>query len=362
MNRNPFTPAFGSESLFLAGRETIIDEVLGGLENGPGDPNRSTILIGPRGSGKTVLLSKIAGEAQQSGWIAANVTAMNGMLDMIVEQAIKNGADFLPSRAKLKLTGLGAFGVSISASHVPQALKSWRAKMTEILEVLNKQNVGLLITVDEVDARFEEMRDLVSSYQHFVRERRSVALLMAGLPGKVLQMFSDDSISFVRRAFQHRLDKVPLEDVKATIKKTIEASGRSIDKQALEAASRFTEGFPFLIQLIGYHIWRQSLGSKRISLDDVRVGISSSKEAMDNMILETTIKELSDLDVAFLKAMVEDDTESRLSDISSRMGVSSTKAGQYRLRLIKKGVIEPFGRGKVQLALPLLRDYMRRKY
>jgi len=30
-HHNPFTPAFGSEPLFFAGRERIIEEILGGL-------------------------------------------------------------------------------------------------------------------------------------------------------------------------------------------------------------------------------------------------------------------------------------------------------------------------------------------
>jgi hypothetical protein len=57
---NPFTPTFGSIPLHLAGRERLISDVLNGLKNDPGDPNRATIHIGARGSGKTVLLTKIA--------------------------------------------------------------------------------------------------------------------------------------------------------------------------------------------------------------------------------------------------------------------------------------------------------------
>jgi len=348
------------EPLFLAGREQIIDEFVNGLEAGFGDPNHCTIIIGPRGSGKTVLLSKIAAEAGKCGWVSANVTAIQGMLNDIVEQSVLNGSEFLPPKSKQRLTGLSAFGVSISTATVEQPALSWRAKMTEILRVLNDQNIGLLITVDEVDASFDEMVTLVSCYQHFIRENRSVALLMAGLPGKVLQMFSDKTISFVRRAFQQRLDKVPTEDVKTSMRRTIEASGRTIATAALDKAASLTEGFPFLIQLVGYHIWKQSPFSKEITALDVEAGINSSIEAMDQMILETTVLELSELDVAFLKAMALDTGASRISEIVRRLGTSSAKAGQYRLRLIKQGVIEPYGRGKIQFALPLLRDYLRR--
>ncbi|MDR3106675.1 MAG: ATP-binding protein [Bifidobacteriaceae bacterium] len=72
---NPFTPTFGSEPLFLVGRDRMINDVIEGLGNRPGDPNRSTLFVGPRGSGKTVLLAKIAEAAQVNGWVAARVTA-----------------------------------------------------------------------------------------------------------------------------------------------------------------------------------------------------------------------------------------------------------------------------------------------
>jgi len=359
---NPFTPAFGSEPVILAGREEIISDILGGLGNGPGDPNRSTILIGPRGSGKTVLLTKAANESEQIGWITARVTASENMLSSILEQTLNNGKEFLPKKSKTTLTELHALGAGFSLETVKESNPSWRMRMTKILDIFEESNIGLLITVDELDAKQPEMVMLVRDFQHFVSEKREIALLMAGLPGKTLQMFQDKNISFVRRAFQHYLDAIPLPDVKEAIRKTIEASGRSIEEEALKMATSYTNGFPFLIQLIGYHMWRQSSDEKNISLSDVLKGIECSDDYMEKMILETTIKDLSDRDIEFLNAMLPDSDESRISDIITRMNVTASAAGQYRLRLIRQGVIEEFGRGKVRFAMPLLKEYMLRNY
>ncbi len=57
--KNPFTPTFGHVPFALAGRTSYIDDVIDGLANYPDDPNRSTIFIGSRGSGKTVLLTAL---------------------------------------------------------------------------------------------------------------------------------------------------------------------------------------------------------------------------------------------------------------------------------------------------------------
>lgn len=43
----------------------------------------------------------------------------------------------------------------------------------------------MLFTVDEVDPTLDEMVQLAAFYQHFVREGRKVALLMAGLPHNI---------------------------------------------------------------------------------------------------------------------------------------------------------------------------------
>jgi predicted AAA+ superfamily ATPase len=58
--KNPFMPSYGSMPPLVAGREEFVRQFEFGLENGPGDPNRSTVLTGPRGAGKTVLLHWIS--------------------------------------------------------------------------------------------------------------------------------------------------------------------------------------------------------------------------------------------------------------------------------------------------------------
>lgn len=47
---------------------------------------------------------------------------------------------------------------------------------------------------------------------------------------------------------------------------------------------------------------------------------------------------------------------SLLADIAKRLNVNSNYAGQYRLRLIALELIAPAGYGRVQFALPYLRD------
>ena len=357
--KNPFTPSFGSIPLQLAGRDSIIHDILEGLDNGPGDPYRATIFVGARGSGKTVLLAKIAEEASANGWISVNVNASPDMLDEIMIQIRDNAKEFLAPETLSHITSISVAGFSFSRDVKQSNRKpTWRSEMTSIIKELNEKNAGLLITIDEVDAGIDELRAVISTFQHFVRERRDVAIIMAGLPPKVSNLLRNDSISFLRRAFQHHLEAVEESEVRFSIKKTIELAGRTINKEALGLAVKNTKGFPFMIQLIGYQMWRQQPENKSISFRDAEEGIVLAQNDLERMIFDITYSELSEKDIAFLTAMLDDNEYSVMSDISRRMGVTPKYAGIYRKRLIEHGIISSRGYGKVAFDLPMFREYI----
>jgi len=358
---NPFTPVFGNEPPILAGRSDFINSVKSGLENAPGDPNRITIFTGPRGSGKTVLLNAIATTADEIGWISVHTAASKQMLDQIAEQIERQANHILEKKAGSKLTGVHFYGIGIQREVSDEKKLTWRAEMDKALDTLAKHDIGLLFTIDEISAAYPEMIEFISTFQFFVREKRNVALLMAGLPGNVIQMFQNPSISFLRRAFRRTLNPISLPEVRATIKKTVEISGRDIEKEALHIAAENTNGLPFLIQLIGFHAFNQS-NRKTISKDDVLSGISDAKQDMESMILDATINDISDKDLQFLLAMLADSEESRISDIASRMNVSSSYAGHYKIRLVNQGIITEFGRGKVVFSMPMLKELLIERY
>ena len=356
---NPFTPTFGSIPLQLAGRRNLIDDVIGGLQNGPGDPNRATIYVGARGSGKTVLLATIAEEALKLGWISVNVNTEWNMLEEILIQIKDNASEHLSPESVAYITSITIGGTGITRNKKENTQRiTWRSELTSIIKQLNEKSIGLLITVDELNVKIEQLRTLITTFQHFVRERRDVALIMAGLPAKVTDLLRDDSISFLRRAFQHHLMPIDENEVQYTIKKTINIAGREIESKALIMAAESTNGFPFMIQLIGYHIWRQNPENKSISIKDTQDGISFAHKDLEKMIYDSTYRDLSEKDIQFLMAMLEDKDYSKISDIALRMNVTPKYAGEYRRRLIEYGIIGSRGHGKIAFELPMFREYI----
>ena len=173
---NPFRPSFGSIPTALVGRNELIKEIMDGLDNGVGDPNRATIFVGARGTGKTVLLTTIAEQVQGRGWISVNVTSGTGMLKEILVQSREKTAHILSSSPQSKLSGLQIGPLAVSME-LDRALSTWRSEMTSLIEELNQKKIGLLITIDEISPHHEELHVVVDTFQHFVRERRDVMVV-----------------------------------------------------------------------------------------------------------------------------------------------------------------------------------------
>lgn len=359
---NPFTPIFGRVPPFMAGRELLIEDFDRAFGSSSADPNLSSIFVGARGTGKTALLTYLSRNAESHGWITTNVSAKPGMLKEIYEQAATNGSHLINGKAKRKLKSLSIgqwVGAEWENEDAPQ--ESWRLQMNRIIDELENSNAGLLITVDEVNPSVEEMVELSSIYQHFVREERKVALLLAGLPSKVSSLVSSDSVSFLRRARTHKLKRVLDTEVEIALKTTLSEGERSFDQGALEKTIEAIDGFPYLLQLVGFYLWEGSAPNTTIDHNAAMVAIKRAQTDYIHGVLDSTYRELSAGDLTFLIAMLEDEGPSTLKDIAERTGKSPSSARVYKRRLLEAGVIEEERRSEVRFELPMLKEYLKDK-
>lgn len=74
---NPFRPGAGRRPPLLAGREAVLDAfgVVRGRAEELGEGDRSWVLHGLRGVGKTVLLNELLAQVSDRGWMTAKVEA-----------------------------------------------------------------------------------------------------------------------------------------------------------------------------------------------------------------------------------------------------------------------------------------------
>lgn len=360
-----FSPSFGNRPSYLVGRDDVLRRFSQGLQSAPGNRDRAMVLLGQRGSGKTVLLWELADRARDLGFVVASPTiASEGMLERVVEKIQDDGQHYAKEKTRhLSGGSVGALGFSVGLQFTRevQETKTFQFKLTQLARRLTDAGHGVLILVDELQANSPEIRQLVIAYQELVGEGLDVALVMAGLPGAVSATLNDHVLTFLNRARKITLGPLPTRDVAAYYQRAFGKLGIQASDSLCLAAAEATHGSPYMLQLVGHNtVLRMGEGGD-LMLDALQLAVSDSREDYEVDVCETTMASLSGVDESFLRAMAEDpDGESAVKDVAARMGVSYDYAQKYRRRLIDAGVIKASSRGKVAFAVPFLADYLRK--
>ena len=359
LRENPFTPTFGEVPVCMAGRDELLNNLRRAFSQSTRSPYLATLITGARGSGKTALLSLASQEAQARGWISVNSVARPGLLEDILITARRAARHIVTPQPAAQVKGIGIGQViSVEWENAAETSANWRSEMTDLLEALDETETGLLITVDEVQPTLDEMIDLVAVYQLFVQERRKVALLMAGLPHNVLQLLQDKTVSFTRRAQMVHLDRLEDHDVELALRQTVEVSGRGIDTDALSALVEATDGFPFMMQLVGFRAWDMSPYAEVISLDDARLGAELAKKELKSRIVVPTYLSLSEGDKRFLAAMATVGTPCKTAEVARALGKTTSYATQYKNRLLDQSVIREGYDGSLDFEIPTMKEFI----
>ena len=154
------------------------------------------------------------------------------------------------------------------------------------------------------------------------------------------------------------MGEVPLDEVQSAFQSTFSTAGRPLSEELAHDCALATEGYPFMIQLVGYHVWRRC-PEEVVVPDAVSAGIAAARSRLGDLVHAPALQDLSDTDRSMLVSMAEDDGPSRIADVATRMGQTSGYVSVYRARLIAAGMIRPAGYGLVDFAAPYLREYLR---
>ncbi|MBR3224623.1 MAG: hypothetical protein IKF78_04805 [Atopobiaceae bacterium] len=111
---------------------------------------------------------------------------------------------------------------------------------------------------------------------------------MAGLPNSVSSLPSNDGISFLEKASHRRLGNVSQAEAEVALRRTIKFSGKDMGEADLLTAARSTLGYPYLMQLVRYHLWEFSADRNTISFDDVHDGVLIARREFEGCVLELT--------------------------------------------------------------------------
>lgn len=299
-------------------------------------------ITGMRGMGKTVMFNEIGLRAKELGWSVIDETASEGFCERILAAAT-------PSERVASVTaGPSILGVSLESIEIDRAALSLRDALRA---AAGKGRAGLLITLDEVqDSSLDEMGALSAAIQHEIRDDADIAFVFAGLPSMIESVVNGKTPTFLRRAVPVDLGPVSVAEVAISLRKTMGESGLRVDEEIAGLLAESTRGYPFMIQLVGYHAWQAAYRSSAGRVDEkaARQGVLLARERFDRTVIEPALQRLSATLIECLLAMAEDHgAPSETGEVVSRMGKSVQQVSTYRARLIREDVIEASSWGKV---------------
>jgi hypothetical protein len=123
-------------------------------------------------------------------------------------------------------------------------------------------------------------------------------------------------------------------DARYALEDPLIASGRTINDEALNHATRASRGYPFLLQLIGSQLCRHTRPGDHLELAVARRAVALAIPEMRRLVHEPALQDVSPGELRFLAAMNAGNGPSKRADIQKRLGIDHNSASQYRNRLI----------------------------
>lgn len=378
--RNPFSPGAGVRPPELAGREAIVESATIALQRiARGRQEKSQMLLGLRGVGKTVLLNRIGQIAEDLGAIVVTLEAPEGQrLAAFLAPALKavllklsrvEQARDLAQRALGALRGFAsAFTVSIGEIDVAIAPETvadsgnLEVDLPELMACVGKaaQAAGktVVILLDEVQYLSEEdLRGLIVAMHRIAQRGWPVILFGAGLPQ--VAALAGEAKSYAERLFDYPAVGPLLPDAaRSALQEPIEEEAEAIDNEALSKILAITEGYPYFLQEWGKHSWNTAKQSP-IQASDVEQASTLATEALDRSFFRVRFDRLTPREQDYLRAMASLGAgPHRSGDIADVLGISVQTAGPLRSGLIKKGMIWSPAHGQTAFTVPMFDAFM----
>jgi AAA ATPase domain len=381
--KNPFSPGAGSPPPELVGRDPILEQariLLGRIKTKR--PEKSMLLTGLRGVGKTVLLNEIERLAKVEGYRTLSVEAHeNKPLGPLIAPSLRTllydldriaGAG---DKAKRGLAVLRSFvgALKVNFGDVTLGLDIEPEKgaadsgdletdlpnlFVAVAEAAEERKSAVAILIDEIQYFSHRELGALIMAMHKVQQRQlPLALLGAGLP--ILPGLAGESKSYAERLFSFpEIGALSQEDTAKALREPAQATGVDIDSDALTEVFRLTKGYPYFLQEWGYQAWNLAQSSP-ITLDTVRSATDVVIPRLDKNFFRVRFDRLTPGEKNFLRAMAElGPGAQRTGDIAERLGIKITGLGPVRAKLIKKGMIYSPAHGDMAFTVPLFDEFM----
>ncbi|HLI39124.1 MAG TPA: ATP-binding protein [Streptosporangiaceae bacterium] len=386
--RNPYAPGAGQRPPELAGRDREISQFGVVLERvARGRPERSMVLTGLRGVGKTVLLNTFRSMAMQKLWGTGKIEArpdqsirrpVAGALHMAVrELAPRHRA---PDRIEYFLGVLKAFalrdpkapkgssvtaqlGIDVPAIRGRADSGDLEIDLTELFAdaatVAGDLGVGIALFVDEMqDVPPADVSALCTACHELSQTGGPLIVVGAGLPH--LPSVLSASKSYSERLFRYvRIDRLDRDAADHALIAPAQREDVEFQQGALDALYEAADGYPYFVQAYGKVTWDVAAASP-VTARDVSVAAPEAEDELAVGFFGSRYERATPAEREYMRSMAAlGDEPVPTSAVAEELGRKPSSLSPARDALIKKGLIYSSERGLIAFTVPHFGKFLR---
>jgi hypothetical protein len=397
--RNPYAPGAGQRPPELAGRDDQLRAFSVVLERiARSKPERSLVLTGLRGVGKTVLLNAMRSAAVRARWGTGKLEArpdqrLRRPISAALHVAVRELGHPKSQEVDYVLGVIKAFAQRESATTtrlrdrwnpgIDVAAVTGRADsgdieidlvelLTDVGGLAADVGRGVAIFIDEMqDLAPEDISALCAACHEISQSGLPVIVVGAGLPH--LPAVLSASKSYSERLFKYsRIDRLDRSSADLALQSPAKDEGAEFLQDALEAMYAATGGYPYFIQAYGKVAWDSAPGSP-ITGEDIRVASPEAEAELAVGFFGSRYERATPGEREYLRAMADaaqiadeglgpelDDSESvTTASVAAVLDRKPQSLSVARDALLKKGLIYSAERGRIAFTVPHFGRYLR---
>jgi hypothetical protein len=392
--RNPYAPGAGQRPPELAGRDrelSMFEVVLERVSRGR--PERSLVLTGLRGVGKTVLLNTLRSAAIARMWGTGKIEArpdqsLRRPLSAALHMAVRELAPHhrAPQRIDDFLAVLKAFALRASGSGV-KLRDRWQPGIDmppatgradsgdieiDLVELLSDAasvatdvGTGIALFIDEMqDLSAADVSALCAACHELSQTGAPLIVVGAGLPHLPASLSAAKSYS--ERLFRYqRIDRLDRIAADQALCAPAERESVEFEAKALDALYEASGGYPYFVQAYGKATWDNAAQSP-ITAADVRMASPDAEAELAVGFFGSRYERATPAEREYMRvmAMLGDsgadlDASVPTAEIARTLGRKPASLSPARDALIKKGLIYCGERGTVAFTVPHFGRYLR---
>jgi AAA ATPase domain len=385
--RNPYAPGAGQRPPELAGRDaelSAFDVVLERIARGR--PERSLVLTGLRGVGKTVLLNQLRSAAISRGWGTGKIEArpdqsLRRPLSAALHMALRELRHPDQESTDAVLGVLKAFvqrqpadarvrdrwqpGIDVPASTGRADSGDMEIDLVELLSdvagIAADVGKGVALFIDEMqDVQADDVSAICAACHELSQQGAPLIVVGAGLPH--LPAVLSASKSYSERLFRYlRIDRLDRAAADRALLAPAEREDVEFDPAALDALYAAADGYPYFVQAYGKVTWDVAASSP-ITAADVAMAAPVAEAELAVGFFGSRYDRATPAEREYMHAMAElggpAGAAVGTSEVAVSLGRKPASLSPARDSLIKKGLVYSAERGQIAFTVPHFGRYL----